>query len=340
MSSDDPVVPRVAVGRWVWAVVALVLALGGVAVRGEMVIDLQGANAAVNLNLEFSPGSGPSNGAIDAILDPTVDLSAFVHVKTDPSNTGFGEGAAYQDQFGINAIYVDSRQAMADGYKFVGKAGSFYSAIAKHRGATLGQTIDLFEFEINSGEARIRNFASLTDSADPNLPAAYVEAAITLTENHGTDKQWRLFAGIDTDGTNPILVNGPGYDRDQLNVNVHPTLALAWDGPDVVVRIPQIKGVYAMSGVTELGIKYEMFAGVNLKGLGSGGVAGITDPFALDSPGSPAVELGDQFGKDGVILKVNGQPLSAYTVVPEPQALVLLAVALALVALRRWRPAA
>ena len=273
-----------------------------------------------------------TNSDVDTIIASTQGVAAFVHLLTSPFGPELGEGAAYQDKFGLNAVYVDTNGALGDAARFLGNAGARYRSTVRTP-APLTGTIP-FTFIINGGELRIIDFARFSpNGSDPG---------VTVSAEVGVGGEaWKFIAGIGkTAGGNPI-VSMPTIDNlDPFNLGIHPTLTPVMvdaDGDtradDVVVTIPRMVGTVLIDGSLFGGplpggvvFDYLMTAGVDMRNsLGAGGFAAISDPFALGTPNDPSDDLGGSISPLGVEFFLNGQPFSDFPIIPEPTTSAILA---------------
>lgn len=302
---------------------------------------LHEASAEVQLALSDGAGFMLSGGDDDAIQNPSVDFSAFAEATTDQFTSFFGRGAAYQDQFGINAVFLDTEQALADANTFHGHSQTKYDVSIKNVGANPGGTVP-FTFVINGGEVRVRNYTLLDTFPFYELqPVAAVEATIVVDGDH-----WSFTTGITKDQFGGLVEVGTLLGNvDHFGLNNFPDLDIAIDGADAVITVPRIEGTVDLDlddfdpQLGGISFSYTMRAQVDIsRSFSVGAVAGITDPFALGTP-DPGDDLGGPFGAMGVEFFLDGQPLSDYPVrVPEPSAVAIGLVALAASVGRRRYP--
>lgn len=283
-------------------------------------IFLEEASAGVDLELDVTPdGSGFQSSDFDQILDPNITFAAFAEATTSPGTTGLGHGAAYQDQFGINAVFVNANGALGDALSFFATADTQYQVDIRTP-TRLSGTVP-FTFVINGGEIRLKNF----DGLAPQFlqPMGIVAAEITIGA-----RQWSFAVGLNKDETTgQPTVDDDIFGRDGIftnvddfGLNVHPVLTPVIDGNDAVVTIPRIEGTVDLDlndfcCLLGLNFRYKMHAELQLiDQLGTSGLAGITDPFALGTPDDPSDDLGGSFSPLGVQFFLNNKPLSDYTV--------------------------
>jgi len=292
----------------------------------------------VDLQVQF-PGADPIKGFdSDEVVNLSTQFAAFARATTLASSDFFGRGAAYQDQFGINAVFVDSMNGTADGSTFIGSANTTYiSDVFENSGHVSSDDTVPFTFVINGGEVRIRNFSQFNP---PPMEMNTDVGGVTVTADIriDLDKVWRFTTGISKDPVTqqPIIVGDAlgNVDTTALNGSIHPTLTPTVDGDDVYVTIPRIEGTLdipiddfgGILGTNGVRFQYFMSANINLiDSFGASGLAGITDPFALGTPSDMSDDLGGPFDPLGIQFFLDGVPFSDFPVmIPEPRSAAIL----------------
>jgi hypothetical protein len=241
------------------------------------------------------------------------EFGAFAKVDNIGFGPPFGRAAAYQDVYGINAVFADAGNALDDALRFYSRAESNYEIEVTTPTSESGQAA--FDFVINGGELRLENFAAIDELGGNS--SARVRAEIFVGAQFWVlDLTLRKFFGDPDIFDASIESFGTGF----------PTFTPVVDGDDVVVTIPRIEGetLFELSRFrVGLNFSYTMTAELELNGLSIGGLAGIGDPFSL-SMGGPSTA--------GVEFFLDGMPLTGLPIVPEPSAAALAIVALSLFA--------
>jgi hypothetical protein len=283
------------------AALALLTAPFAAPARAEFLITLNEASATSEYFWETSPGGFQrQDSQMDVIELP--EFSAFAEVE----NLAGGRAAAYQDLYGINAVFAESQNALEDALKFHARAESKYDINVSTPTRETGQAV--FKFVINGGELRLENFAAVSEGAGGST--ARVSADISVFPGGFWRLDWALekFFGAPEVFDFSIESFGIGF----------PPITLVVDGDDVVVTIPHFEGETLLDRDDfKFGVhfSYTMMAELDLNDLSVGGLAGIGDPFSL-SMGGPST--------DGIEFFLDGVPLSSFAIIPEPASSALL----------------
>lgn len=325
--------PSLVSGLWLLSAVCVAVVLLGAPSRvcsQDFEIILKEASAEVDLSFSDGFSFMGSGSDEDEILNPTVDFAAYASATASPLTSIFGRGAAYQDQFGINAVFIDTERGLDDAQNYVASADTNYRVTIRDRATTGGGTIP-FTFVINSGEVRLENFSALdTFPFFEALPVVSVLAEIVID-----GEIWRFTTGLSTDQNGDVVEVGDVLgNRDGFGLGNFPNLSLVVDGDDAFISVPRIEGTVDIPlsdfrGPGGVEFQYNMRTDVSISSsFGVRAVGGITDPFALGTV-DPADDVGGAYSPLGVQFFLDGQPLGDYPIrIPEPATAMLAALLL------------
>ena len=299
-----------------WTVVSSLafLVTSRVTAQDFLITEFDGvADARINFD---EPGF-PDSTDHDEIL-PMLDTLAFAEVRQSIGGVFDGRAAAFQSVYGINATFVEVTgfpPELTTGFNVT--ADTSYEVEFESTSDLTGRQVP-FEFVINGGELRIEDFARFEPFGA--FGGAFVQAEIAID-----GLAWILDARLTKDEVTglPLLTTGSGGNQDDFGLNIHPTLVPFMDGTDAVVEIPSIRGTVMVAGSEfRFGqrFNYDMHAELEMLQLTpgalevTGGLAGITDPFALGTPDDPSDDLGPPFSPLGVQFFLDGRPLSDYSI--------------------------
>lgn len=252
----------------------------------------------------------------DQIEDPATELSAFADV---------GNAAAYQDLFGINAVFANAGLLLDDALDFSASARTHYDVRVKTPTEMTGSVP--FQFVINGGELRIVDYSGLRRLSTTDFHAR-VSADITIFPEGFW--QWTAILREDPFTGDPEV--NTAFSLETLGVGF-PAVSVTMEGEDAVVIIPHFEAevLLDLDDFSFIGVffTYDMEAELFFEdSLGASGLAGIGDPFGL-SQGT---------GGGGIEFFLDGRPLSDFPVViPEAAAGVLAAAGLGVLGLARRR---
>ena len=285
-----------------------------VAAQDFVITDFYGV---ADAKILFHEPGFPNTTDHDEIL-PMLDTLAFAEVQASIGGVFDGRAAAFQSLYGINATFVEVTgfpPELTTGYTVT--ADTSYEVEFESTSNLTGRQIP-FEFVINSGELRIEDFARFEPFG--SFGGAFVQAEIDID-----GFEWVLDARLTKDEVTglPLVTEGIRGNQDDFGLNIHPTLVAFMDGTDAVVSIPRISGTVLVDGSEfRFGQRfdYDMHAELEMVQLTAsalevtGGLAGITDPFALGTPDDPSDDLGPPFSPLGVQFFLDGHPLSDFPV--------------------------
>ncbi|NNM00911.1 MAG: hypothetical protein HKO62_09195 [Gammaproteobacteria bacterium] len=311
----------------------------------ELVTTGGSANAEVFHLVSFTddPDAGIVTRQERQMVIPGGQFSVFAQANGLGGNPFFGDGAAYQDQNGLNAVFVDSGTAFPEASYYNGGAKTHYDvnfAADRFVSPSENRTVP-FSFVINGGQLRVDNFSDLLASAAGfQLYGASVSATIRLGTGF-PPAEWTFTANLFKNRAGlPELT----FDQSAISINrwnLPPNIVGAASRDDfglgfpaltpvlvndtVTVDIPRFEGTIPIelldfdrsSGGVDF--EYVMSATTTLRASAPGAInesaafAAISDPFGLESAPDatlPAVEF-----------FLDGQPLSEIATVPLPAAL-------------------
>ncbi len=320
--------------------IALTFTLCALSITAQAAFDIAIRNASTRASLQFDAPitPNPSVTNTDAIISP-LDTLAFSEFDVNVGGVFSARAAGFQSTLGINAAFAEVSTYFPEiPTDFAARASTDYWIEVSSSDNLAAQQIP-FKFVINSGELRIDDFTRF-DPFIPQFDGAAVAAEIRVD---GMD--WRFGARLTKDPISglPLILDGPnGPNLDEFGLGIFPNLSVVMDGTSAVVSIPRIEGEVLIDGsefnsLTGVFIRYSMAASFEMltgdEHTHTTGLAGITDPFALGTPGDPSDDLGGNFSPAGVEFFLDGVPLAgAVSVVPLPGSALLLLPALAVVA--------